>query len=267
MRLESKKAIVTGASEGIGKAIAERLLLEGAYVLLTGRDVQKLGTAVKQMHESWPDARNRALAFAADACDVAQAEATVTKALEEFGQVDILVNNVGRLVRKSIAESTVEDFDRDFSANVRSAVAHAHAVVDPMKRMRRGVIINISSLAGTLPVPKCSFYSPAKAALLMYTRTLAAELASYGIRVNCISPGAVDTRIHEKMLGIDASAYKEGLRQLVPLQRLGKPEDVASAVAYLASDECSWITGINLVLDGGRTVCSGIAKAFSSAMT
>jgi NAD(P)-dependent dehydrogenase (short-subunit alcohol dehydrogenase family) len=98
----------------------------------------------------------------------------------------------------------------------------------------------------------------------MYTRALAAEVAGYGIRVNCVSPGPVDTRIHEKMLGGEATAYKEVIRKRVPLQRLGRPEDVASAVAYLASDESSWITGANLVVDGGRTVFSTIAEAFSA---
>src|SRR2546422_95271 len=131
MRLEGKKAIVTGGSEGIGRAIAERLLREGAFVLLTGRDAEKLRAAVVQMHHLLPETRTRTITFPADACDVAQAEATVKKALEQFGHVDILVNNVGGLVLKSIAESTVEDFDRDFSVNIRSAVAHSHAVVDP----------------------------------------------------------------------------------------------------------------------------------------
>jgi NADP-dependent 3-hydroxy acid dehydrogenase YdfG len=147
MGLEGKKAIVTGASEGIGKAIAESFLKAGGSVLLTGRDAKKLKVAMEQIHHSMPVTRSRTCAFPSDACDVIQAEATVEKALQEFGQVDILVNNVGCLMQKSIAESTVADFDRDFSVNVRSAVSHVHAVLEPMKRIGHGVIINISSLA------------------------------------------------------------------------------------------------------------------------
>lgn len=265
MDLADKKAIVTGASEGIGRAVAERLLKEGAYVLITGRNLANLGAAVGQMCEAIQNCEGRIATFCGDSCNPAVAEAAVKKAVQEFGGLDILVNSVGGFVRKSISESTVEDFDREFGLNVRSAIAHTHFAMGVMKGQRWGAIINISSVASVLPVPDCSFYSPAKAALVMYTRTLASELARYGIRVNCVSPGPVETAIFEKSLGNHSSDFKEAMRFRIPLHRLGRPEEVASAVAYLASGEASWITGINFIVDGGRTVYSAVAEAMKDS--
>jgi len=264
MSLAGKKAIVTGAREGIGRAIVESLLRKGASVLFTGRDNEKLQAAVRELQQTLPNVVDRAWPFVADACDPSQAGATVRKARELFGSVEILVNNVGGPHRKLISECAVEDFERDFNRNFVSAITHIQAAIGHMKSERRGVIINISSLAAFYPVPDCALYSPAKAALEMYTRTLASEVATFGIRVNCVSPGPVNTRIFEKMLGANAHALKEELRRKVPLQRLGRSEDVASAVAYLASDEATWITGINLIVDGGRTVFSPVRDVYAA---
>jgi len=264
MSLAAKKAIVTGASEGIGRGIVEGLLKKGASVLFTGRDEKKLQAALRGIQTVLPDVEDRAFPFVADACDPAQAESTARRAYEILGSVDILVNNVGGPHHKMISECVVEDFERDFGRNFASVVAHIQTIIGHMKAERKGVIINISSVAAQYPVPNLAFYSPAKAALEMYTRTLASEVGKFGVRVKCVCPGPTNTRIFEKTLSTDASGLKEGLRLKVPLQRLGRVEDIAEAVVYLASDEASWITGSNLIVDGGRTVFSPVSDVWAS---
>jgi NAD(P)-dependent dehydrogenase (short-subunit alcohol dehydrogenase family) len=263
MRLQNKKALVTGGSEGIGRAIAECFLREGASVLVTARNGQKLENAVRDIGKALPESAGKLVPFPADATDAAQAQAAVQEASRKWGGLDILVNNAGGGVNKPISESSVEDFDRDMGWNVRSAVAHTHAVLGSMKKTGKGCIINISSVAASLPVPVFSFYSIAKAALLMYTQTLASEVAQYGIRINCVSPGPVNTPFFDKTLGAGAEAAKQLITTRIPLGRLGTSDEVAHAVAFLASDEAGWITGINLLVDGGRTIFSNISSALS----
>jgi NAD(P)-dependent dehydrogenase (short-subunit alcohol dehydrogenase family) len=256
---------VTGGSEGIGFAITERLLREGAYVLFTGRDSGRLDRAASLLRKAEPGRVKRMLPFRANANGKHKAEETVGEALKRFGEIDILINNVGLLVGKSISKSNVEDFDREFGMNVRSAIAHSHAVLGSMIQKQRGVIICIASVSSVLPVPDCSLYSPAKAALVMYARTLASEVARHHIRVNCVSPGPIDTPIFGKMLKSDPTDFKQNLRARIPLHRLGSPTEVANAVIFLVSEESSWITGTNLVIDGGRTVFSSLAEVFSAS--
>ncbi len=265
MKFRNKRALITGGSEGIGKAIAELFHREGASVLITGRNSEKLNVAAKTILKSSSFGAGRLIPFQADATEASQATAAVEKALREFGGLDILVNNAGAGVSKPVSESTVDDFDRDMRANVRSAVAHTHAVLGHMKKKGSGCILNISSVAGSIPAPVLSFYSVSKAALGMYTQTLASELGGSGIRVNSISPGPIDTPFFDKALGQGASRAKEMIREKIPLGRLGSPEEVARAVAFLASDEAEWITGINLVVDGGRLIFSNSSAAFSPA--
>jgi NAD(P)-dependent dehydrogenase (short-subunit alcohol dehydrogenase family) len=249
-RFEGKVAVVTGASRGIGLAIASRLVAEGAKVCITARKPDPLAAAVDLLGGS-----DFAVGVAGRADDAAHRENAVRATLDTFGQVDILVNNTGiNPVYGPMSGADAGAAAKVFDVNVIAALSWTEEVRKLGLGSRAGAaIINVASIAGLRPSPGIGVYGASKAALIHVTAQLALELAPQ-IRVNAVAPAVVKTRF--------ATAIYEGREQTVienyPLGRLGHPDDVAAAVAFLASNDASWITGQTLTLDGGVGLAGGV---------
>jgi 3-oxoacyl-[acyl-carrier protein] reductase len=245
-RFEDQVAVVTGASRGIGLAIAQRLHAEGARVLITARKPDGLAAAVKELGG---DDRVHAVAGRADDPEH-QAEAIGT-AIERFGRLDVLVNNTG----VNPAYGPLRELDpgaarKIMDVNVLAALEWTRRALDAgLGRDRPGAVVNIASVAGIAPAPGIAYYGVSKSALIGLTVQLAAELAPR-IRVNAIAPAVVKTRFAAKLYEADEAAVAASY----PLGRLGVPEDVGAAAAFLASADAAWITGQTLVVDGGGSL-------------
>ena len=247
--LSSKVAIVTGASRGIGLGVARRLVDEGAKVVITARKAEALAEAVESLGGS-----EHALAIAGSASDPEHRTEVVTRTIETFGSLDLLVNNTGI----NPAYGPLVDLDLDVArkildTNAVAALAWVQEAHRAWMKEHGGAVVNVSSVAGVKPAPGIAMYGASKATLRSLTESLAVELGP-DIRVNGVAPAVVKTRF--------ASALYEGREEQVaaayPLKRLGMPEDIGSAVAFLLSDDASWMTGQTLVLDGGLTLTGGV---------
>ena len=247
MKLKDKVAIVTGASRGIGFAIASRFAAEGAKVVI----IDVLEEGAKEAVRKIKDQGGEALAFQGDVTSKERMEEIVFQVLEELGAIDILVNNAGIYVGKAFLEEPLEFYDRTFKVNVLGTVIPSQAVVSHMKERRSGKIIHISSKSAIVGEPGHAAYSASKGAVLALTRAMAIELAPYHINVNAICPGPTETAILFSSMTKD---QLEELKKYIPLGRYGKPEDIAGAALYLASNDSDWCTGIGLSVDGGMSI-------------
>jgi len=248
-KLSGKVALVTGSSQGIGAAIAVRLAQEGADIVINYHSHAEEADDVKKQVEA---AGQRAVAVGADLGDVASINQLIAQGIAGLGKLDLLVNNAGVEKNASFWDATEHDYDLVLATNLKGPFFATQAFVKHLQsRKSGGKIINISSVHEDLPFPHFTSYCASKGGVKMMMRNLSIELAPLGITINNVAPGAIETPINTKLLN-DPVKLK-ALLDNIPLARLGKPADVASAVAFLASPDADYITGTTLVVDGGLT--------------
>jgi len=246
MKLMGKKAIVTGSSRGIGRAIALDLAQEGADVVV---NYHKRGEKAEEVAEEIRSMGRKVLVAKADISDISSVRRMIAETIKEFDRIDILVNNAG-IVHKAPMEAVSEEiWDGVMNVNLRGAFLCCKYAGEQMIRQGEGNIINISSIAGFMPEINLGAYSVSKAGLIMLTQLLALEWARYNIRVNAVCPGPIETELIGE--AFDTSELLEARTEGVPIRRFGRPEEVAKLVSFLASDDSSNITGEHIVIDGG----------------
>jgi 2-hydroxycyclohexanecarboxyl-CoA dehydrogenase len=251
MRFKNKVAIISGAGAGMGRATALAFAKEGAYVVVNDINEESLNNTAD-------DIRSMGGTVTAVKGDVTKSEsvnAIVRKALEQYGKVDILFNYVGGEPELKpltlFTEQTEAHWNRMIELNFWSTIIFSRAVLDSMIEHKYGKIINTSAIAGRAGGPRMVLYSAVKAGIIGFTRALAQEVAPYDINVNCVSPGPIDTPGYNTIFPKET---REEPPAIVPLKRVGRPEEIANAVLYLASDEAAYITGQALAVDGGATM-------------
>jgi len=249
MKLKDKVAIVTGGASGIGRAICLGMANEGADVVVADIAVEEADKVVNEVKAIG----RKAIAVKVDITKSQEANQMAKTVLDEFGKIDILVNNAGGSAGKEdvpFYESTEDTWDWVIALNLKGARNCTRVVINHMIEKRSGKIVSIASVSGVIgTVPKYA-YSAAKAGVIGFTKVLAKEMASYGVHVNSVSPGSIET----PLFLLNTEEFIEKVRKGTPLGRLGKPEEIANMVVFLASDDASYITGQNFIVDGGRTL-------------
>lgn len=243
MTLSGRVALVTGASQGIGRACALRLAKSGAVVVVAARNKEKLDEVVFEIAA----AGGQATAFVLDVADEEQIKAVLKAVITQFGKIDILVNNAGITRDQLVMRMKRADWDAVIQTNLTSAYLCTQQVTSSMLKQRWGRIINIASVFGQMGQAGQANYAASKAGLIGLTMAIARELASRSITCNAVAPGFIDTAMTEVLSG----EFKEGALKMIPLGRTGTPEEVAHAVAFLASEEAGYITGHVLNVNGG----------------
>ncbi|MGH1412613.1 MAG: SDR family oxidoreductase [Pelagimonas sp.] len=246
MRLQGKRAIVTGAASGFGAGIAQRFLVEGAQVVIA--DIN--GAAAQSFV-----ADHGGVACTVDVSDKTSVEAMVALANDAMGGVDILVNNAGIThLPTPLEDVSEEEFDRVFAVNCKSVFLTAQALVPQFKTQGGGAVLNVASTAGVSPRPRLNWYNASKGWMITATRTMAVELAPDGIRVNALNPVAGETPLLKSFMGEDTPEIRAKFLSTIPLGRFSTPEDLANAALYLCSDEAGMVTGVCMEVDGGRCI-------------
>jgi len=244
LHVDDKVAVVTGAAQGIGKAIAELLAQRGAHVMVADINLERAEATAQAITDN---TGCRAIAVHVNVADSASAQAMVDRAMQEFGRIDILVNNAGTTRDNLIMRISDADWDLVLGVNLKGAFNCSKAVVRGMMKQRSGRIVNISSVSGLAGQAGQTNYSSSKAGLIGFTKALAKEVGSRGITVNAVAPGFVPTDLTNEIL---VKVQDEAIK-MTPLGRLGSVEDIAYAVGFLVSAEASFITGQVLSVDGG----------------
>ena len=244
MKLQNQVAIVTGGSRGIGLATVEKFIREGAKVILTASRPETAQKAVDQLIEKYPHATVRGIS--PELTSLESVQGAFQEIEKEFGRIDILVNNAGVSESTPLTSYTEQTFDKVMDLNVKGVFNATRAVVDIMIRQGSGVILNTSSMVSLTGQPSGFAYPASKFAVNGMTVSLARELGPKGIRVNAVAPGITET---DMMKAVPKEVIEPMIRQ-IPLRRLGQPEDIANAFAFLASEDASYITGVVLSVDG-----------------
>jgi len=249
VRYADKVVLITGAGRGIGRATALRLAGEGAMVAVLDRDGAAAEEAVAALGETGP----KALALTADITDQGALESALAKAEAAFGRIDVLVNNAARALKGNLAQTTPEDWLSEIAGTLNGAYFVTRLVLPGMALRGKGAIVNVGSVNGLLALGNPG-YSAAKAGLLNFTKALATEYGPKGIRANMVSPGTIQTSSPswQKRLARDPQVFDK-LARWYPVGRVGRPDDIAAAIAFLAADEAAFVNGANLVVDGGLT--------------
>jgi 3-oxoacyl-[acyl-carrier protein] reductase len=242
--LKNKNVIITGATRGIGKGIAQTFAKNGANVAFTyNSSVEAANALEKELQELGVKAKG----YQSNAADFKAAQDFVADVLKEFGSVDVLINNAGITKDNLLMRMSEEDFDKVLEINLKSVFNLTKAVIRPMMKQRKGSIINMSSVVGVKGNAGQANYAASKAGILGFTKSVALELGSRNIRCNAIAPGFIETEMTAKL---DENTVNEW-RKAIPLKRGGKPEDIANACVFFASDMSDYITGQTLNVDGG----------------
>jgi NAD(P)-dependent dehydrogenase (short-subunit alcohol dehydrogenase family) len=247
-RLEDKIALVTGAGAGIGRAIAETFAREGANVVVADRD----GEAARETAETIVKSNGAAQAETVDVTDTEQVKALIQRLAATFGRLDVLVNNAGVGERSDFRHIDDAAWDKVWKTNVDGTVRCAREAFDLLKASGKASVINLSSVMATKHTRQMSVYSATKGAVSALSRSLAVEYAPYGIRVNALCPGYVETALIGRYM--QKPMIAKALLTQTPLRRFGTPQDIANAALFLASDEAAYITGAGLHVDGGMNV-------------
>jgi 3-oxoacyl-[acyl-carrier protein] reductase len=247
-------AIVTGGSSGIGLAIVERFVRDGFDVACVSND----SDALDRLSETPPSGTGSFNPHIADVALSADATRVVESVLESFGRIDVLVNNAGVYQEVPFVKLEEADWDRMLGINLKGPFNFARAVTPTFVEQRSGVIVNTASTNGFVAEPFVAHYNASKGGLIMFTQSLAIDLAPFGVRVNAIAPGTIRT----PLIG-DRPDEEFGA---VPIGRLGRPEEIAGVVAFLASDDASYVTGATIVVDGGQTVINAPVPTLEAAL-
>jgi len=245
MNLKNKVVIVTGSRRGIGRTIALTLAKAGANVVVSDINMNDCNKVVEEIKAI----NGNALAVKADVSNPEDINQMVNLTTEKFGKVDILVNNAGIFIQKPLKDVSEKDFNKIININLKGVFLCSKAVVPEMIKQGKGKIISITSIAGQVGFANSSAYCASKGGIINLTRELALELGQYKINVNAIGPGVIETDMTKALL--EDKATEEAILANIPLGRVGKPEDIANAALFLASDKSDYITGITLFVDGG----------------
>jgi len=247
LELKDKIAVVTGASAGLGRAIAFGFARKGAKVAISGRRQEVLKETAMELKR---ETQANVLTFVGDMTQIENVTAFVNQVVDEWNTIHILVNNVGQATRGRLESLCQRNWQQTFEVNLLSAVHCTSQVVPVMKMQKWGRIINISALSGKEPDEELIASNVVKSGLISFSKTLSRELASDNIIVNCVSPGLIDSPQNDRYF---TRAEKDEILSRIPLHRFGDPKELADAVVFLCSERASYITGVNLLVDGGAS--------------
>ncbi len=255
-KLQNKIAIVTAGGSGIGAATARRFAREGAAVVIADLS----GSRAERVRSDIVSAGGRAVAFKMDVADPEAVEATVKLAIDSFGRLDILFNNAGMAEVSLIHETSLESWQRVLAVTLTGTFLGMKYAIPVMRRQGSGVVVNTASISGIRGDYGMGSYNAAKAGVINLTRTAALENARHGIRVNCVCPGAINTRVAEILGKGHPDEFRQRMGAAHPVGRMGEADEIANMVTFLASDEASFITGASFVVDGGVTASTGLPQ-------
>ena len=246
MRLKNKVAIITGSASGFGKGISKKFTDEGANLIMVDLNLKLLKKVSKNLSQDY---------FVADVSKASNFKSLFNYVYKKYNKIDIIVNNAGVTHKPKFMETVTEkEFDKVFNVNAKSVYYCGKFFVPKMKKLKKGVILNVASTAGLSPRPKLNWYNASKGWMITATKAMAIELAPYNVRVNAIAPVAGLTPLLKSFMGGDTPKKKQAFLSTIPIGRFSTPQDMGNAACFLCSDEASMITGTVLEVDGGRCI-------------